>query len=346
MTIKIETSCPRDGATPQVLFLTQGGAQLPSVRFRVLPYIDQGRAKGHRIAWQRIPKNIFSRTAMFARLPTSDVIVVQKKLLPQIYLKLLGHRCQRLIYDFDDAVWTHHPGATGDPAPGHTADKDQRRFAATCRQVHGVIAGNHFLAARAQPHQTRITVLPTPIDTRIYRPSETGGPERPVLRVGWMGTAANQHFLPAVLKALAHLPPGVEIQVISNENRLASATAGVRFEHWSAEKEVAQLQRFDIGLMPLSDDEYTRGKCGFKLLQYMACGVVPVASAVGFNKEIIDHGVDGFLVREAAEWGRFVDQLHKDPQLRWEMARKAREKAVQRFDLKPSAERLWQALGL
>jgi glycosyltransferase involved in cell wall biosynthesis len=316
------------------------------VRFRVLPYIDQGRAKGHRIAWQRIPKNIFSRTAMFVRLPTSDVIVVQKKLLPKIYLRLLGRRCKKLFYDFDDAVWTHHPGARDKSAPAHSSERDQRRFAATCRQVDGVIAGNHFLAARAQPHQARITVLPTPIDTHAYRPSETRGPERPALRVGWMGTAANQHFLPAVLETLDPLPHGLEIQVISNENRLVSAAGAVHFEHWSAEKEVTQLQRFDIGLMPLSDDEYTRGKCGFKLLQYMACGAVPVASAVGFNIEIIDHGVDGFLVKEAADWRRFVDTLHKDPQLRWEMARKAREKVVKHFDLKPSAERLWQALGL
>jgi glycosyltransferase involved in cell wall biosynthesis len=161
-----------------------------------------------------------------------------------------------------------------------------------------------------------------------------------------MGTAANQHFLPDVLARLTVLPQAPEIRVISNEDRLDRISANIVFQTWSGAREIDQLRGFHVGLMPLSDDEYTRGKCGFKLLQYMACGVVPVASAVGFNREIIDHGEDGFLVREAADWGRWVALLQQDPHLLAQMAAKARAKVMERFDLKPSAERLWQALGL
>jgi glycosyltransferase involved in cell wall biosynthesis len=330
----------------QVHFLTQSGAQLPSVRFRVLPYVKLGMKAGLQVAWRRIPKSIFARTVEFLRLPPSEAIVVQKKLLPPFYLKLLRRRCRRLYYDVDDAVWTHHPGAAGRPGATARLEKDRRRFATTCRAVDGVIAGNQFLAAKAARHQSHITLLPTPIDTATYRPREGQGSGQVPLQVGWMGTAANQHFLPPTLKALQTLSPAVEIRVISNENRLGDMGRGAHFESWRAEAEVDQLQGFDIGLMPLSDDEYTRGKCGFKLLQYMACGVVPVASAVGFNTEIIDHGEDGFLVRAENDWGRWVGRLQADPDLRRRMAARAREKVVARFDLKPSAERLWRALGL
>jgi glycosyltransferase involved in cell wall biosynthesis len=330
----------------QVHFLTQSGAQLPSVRFRVLPYVGLGLEAGLRIAWGRIPKSIFARTVAFARLPPSEAIVVQKKLLPPLYLKLLRRRCRRLYYDVDDAVWTHHPGAAGRPGATARREKDRQRFAATCREVDGVIAGNRFLAAKAAPHQSRVTVLPTPIDTDTYRPREGKGPGHTALQVGWMGTAANQHFLPPALRSLQALSAAIEVRVISNENRLGDMGAGVHFEPWSAEAEITQLQGFDIGLMPLTDDEYTRGKCGFKLLQYMACGVVPVASAVGFNAELIDHGKEGFLVSKEGDWGRFVARLEGDPELRRTMAARAREKVVARFDLRPSAGRLWRALGV
>jgi glycosyltransferase involved in cell wall biosynthesis len=268
--------------------------------------------------------------------------VVQKKLLPPIYLNLLKRRCGRLFYDFDDAVWTHHPGDTGKASRASNLRKAQRRFVATCRIADGVIAGNGYLGAKARAHNLSVTVLPTPIDTDLYRPPGQRRTGSTRLRVGWMGTAANQHFLHPVLMELHSVTESMELQGISNENRLKAALPGMRFESWAAEKEVAQLQAFDIGLMPLSDDEYTRGKCGFKLLQYMACGVVPIASAVGFNNDIIDHGVDGFLVQDVADWKRHILQLKENPELRCQMALRARAKVEANFSLTGSAARLWR----
>ena len=332
----------------QLLFLTQSGAALPSVRFRVLPYLHRGTDRGLAIARERIPKSPFTRITRFVRLPHAEVIVVQKKLLPPLYLRLLKQRCQRLYYDVDDAVWTHHPGDTGKASRPGRLRRLQRRFAATCRSVDGIIAGNSYLAAKAGEYNPHVTVLPTPIDTDIYRPLDRPRPEATGLRVGWMGTAGNQHFLPPVLTALhgaAEAAEKIELRIVSNENRLAAAMPGMLFEPWSAEREVAQLQAFDIGLMPLSDDEYTRGKCGFKLLQYMACGVVPIASAVGFNTEIIDHGVDGFLVHETDDWGGYIARLQKDSRLRRQMAGRARAKVEATFSLTQSADRLWRLFG-
>jgi glycosyltransferase involved in cell wall biosynthesis len=337
---------PAAGFPLQLLFLTQSGAALPSVRFRVLPYLKRGEARGLATAWERIPKSILTRITRFARLRRAEIIVVQKKLLPPLYLRLLKRRCRHLYYDFDDAVWTHHPGDSGKATQAGRLRKAQLRFTATCRWADGIIAGNSYLGAKARVHNPQVTVLPTPIDTDIYLPGGKQRPDEQRLRVGWMGTAGNQHFLPPVLTTLNTIAEKIELRVISNENRLAAAMPGMLFEPWSAENEVAQLQDFDIGLMPLSDDEYTRGKCGFKLLQYMACGVVPIASAVGFNTEIIDHGVDGFLVQDAADWGRHISRIEKDPQMRRQMAAKARAKVEAKFSLTESARRLWRLFSL
>ena len=120
----------------------------------------------------------------------------------------------------------------------------------------------------------------------------------------------------------------------------------VRYERWSPTLEPDQLRGFQCGLMPLTDDEYTRGKCGFKILQYMASGVVPIASAVGFNREIVSHGVDGFLVEEPGDWAKYVLLLAGDVDLLERMAQAARRTAVERFSLAAQTPKLWAALGV
>ena len=138
----------------------------------------------------------------------------------------------------------------------------------------------------------------------------------------------------------------IQFSVISNALYTGDGKENVMWAAWSPDKEISQLQAMDIGLMPLEDSEYSRGKCGFKILQYMACGAVPVASDVGFNAEIIEHGIDGFLVRKPEDWKRHVMRLAEDEKLRANMAEAARRKVVSEFDLKAVANSLWKALGI
>lgn len=329
-----------------VLFLTPSGETLPSVRFRVLPFVEAGRETGLAIGWRRAPKAIHKRLLFLLTLPRARVIVIQQKLFAPFELALIRRRCQRLAYDVDDALWALHPAEIGQPGMAEKSAKIARRFAETCARVDLVVAGNNYLAERAREHQPNIFILPTLIDTRKYTPAPPDAANVPPFRVGWMGTSGNLWFLPEVLRELAPHQDGLDIRVVADKPYQGELEELVRFERWSPTLEPDQLRGFQCGLMPLTDDEYTRGKCGFKILQYMATGVVPIASAVGFNKEIIHHGMDGFLVRQPGDWAKYILRLASDQDLLERMAWAARQTAEQRFSLAAQTPNLWAALGV
>ncbi|BBD07851.1 glycosyltransferase family 4 protein [Desulfovibrio ferrophilus] len=327
---------------PRLLFLTQSGETLPSVRFRVLPFVQLAREAGVDADWMRYPKTALARAAFFARLPKTEIIVLQKKLVSRVELALLRSKAGKLFFDFDDALWASHPnqGACG----GESDAGELARLLRVCAGVDGVIAGNAFLAAKVREVSQRVDQISTPLDTQKYVPGVAEHSGRPV--VGWMGTSCNLFFLPEVFQALEPVGHKFLLSVISDADYSIPKALSGSSERWDSEREVAQLQAMDIGLMPLTDDEYTRGKCGFKLLQYMACGVVPVASDVGFNREIVTHGVDGFLAATPDDFLEYVDRLASDQDLRLEMSARARETVVSKFGLSAAALRLWDILGL
>ena len=329
-----------------VLFITPSGETLPSVRFRVLPFVTAGRARGLAVDWRRTPKAIHKRLLFLFSLPRARVMVIQQKLFAPFELALIRRRCQRLAYDVDDALWALHPSEVGQSGMAEKSAKIARRFADTCARVDLVVAGNSYLAERARAHQPNVFVLPTLIDTRTYTPVPPDAASVGPFRVGWMGTSGNLWFLPEVLRELAPHKERLEIRVVSDKPYAGELEELVRFERWDPTFEPDQLRGFQCGLMPLTDDEYTRGKCGFKILQYMASGVVPIASAVGFNREIIHHGVDGYLVEHPGDWAKYALRLAGDPDLLERMAWAARRTAEDRFSLEALAPKLWAALGV
>lgn len=210
-----------------------------------------------------------------------------------------GLRGTPSIFDFDDAIYL---GVGGAPSTMR-----ERTFKQAVRAASHVIAGNDHLATRAQaPHKT--TTLPTVVDTERFLP----GPPRDAheLVIGWMGTASNFPYLreviPSVLGALEQLPRA-RLRIVSN-GTLPEYRAHPKVEQWrwSDERELMALQSFDLGLMPLPDTEQTRGKCGFKMLQYMSCGVPVVASAVGANVGLFEGSGAGALVKPGGDWTREV----------------------------------------
>lgn len=329
----------------RLLYLTQAGQTLPSVRFRVLPMVEKATQAGISADWRRIPSGVLARLPFYLGLPRAEVIVLQKKLVEAWELLLIRSRCEHLVFDFDDALWTSHPNTPPSPARGAREKKAWRRLKLVCGRVDLVIAGNAYLAGHVREFARNLAVLPTPLNTDVYVPAparQGGGP----VTVGWMGTSCNLFFLPEVLAELAPLAGKIRLRLVSDDLYAAPAPLPVDSVLWSPETEVAELQGFDIGLMPLTDDAYTRGKCGFKLLQYMATGAVPVASDVGFNREIVRHGENGLLVREPGDWARHVAALAEDPALRARLAAAARKTVVERFSLARTAARLWSLLGL
>jgi glycosyltransferase involved in cell wall biosynthesis len=234
-----------------------------------------------------------------------DLLVLHKTTMALSGLPELvrGFRSTPTIFDFDDAIYL---GAAGEPSAAR-----ERTFRQAVDSAHHVIAGNEHLAAQARaPWKT--SVIPTVVDTSKYVPGAPR-PEGHDFVVGWMGTASNFPYLrevmPSVLRALEQVPRA-RLRVVSNGLLPEYASHPlVEQWRWSEEKELMALQSFDVGLMPLPDTAQTRGKCGFKMLQYMACGVPVVASAVGANPGLFAGSGAGALVPAGGDWTAAVLEL-------------------------------------
>ncbi len=212
-----------------------------------------------------------------------------------------------------------------------------------------------FAPERADP---AVRVVPTVIDTVRYAPPARrhgrgtdraegdDGSGRTVPTIGWIGTHSTLPYLESLLPALARLQRSREVRVLVVCNRPPQARHGARIEFrpWQADAEVDYLHDMSVGVYPLPDDPWTRGKCGFKAIQYMACGVPVVASPVGVLPEILDHGGAGLLATDEAEWCGAIERLLDDDALRDTLARKGRERVVARYSVTAMAERMAELL--
>jgi glycosyltransferase involved in cell wall biosynthesis len=309
---------------------------IPSSRIRMTECFDLYRAAGIDCTAIRIPSGILGRLGLLRLAPRFDVIVLQKKTsLHLVELAMLRRLNPRIIFDFDDAVMfhelEHRRPLTGKHVP---------KFLATVDHCAAVVAGNAFLASFATPNCPRVYVLPTSIDTERYRPRGDAG-HGDAVTIGWVGLGGNLYYLAElapVLQRLAKDYPALRLKIISNRFIEIPGVPIVN-EPWSLEGEVAALQSVDIGVMPLHDSLWARGKCGYKILQYMGVGVPAVASPVGINTEFIQPGVTGFLASGESEWIEHLRFLIDHPAERREMGRRGRALIEARYSKTRFAER-------
>jgi glycosyltransferase involved in cell wall biosynthesis len=236
-----------------------------------------------------------------------------------------------LIFDFDDAIWledeSHHHGLLNRlKNPGKTA-----KIIALADMV---VAGNKYLAEYAGSFNNNVRVIPTTIDTEVYQPAgqRTGAK----IVIGWTGSFSTiKHFeqiIPVLLKIKDKYQDKVSFKVIGDATYVHKALAieGIK---WQPATEVEDLQSFDIGLMPLPDNDWTRGKCGAKGLQYMGLGIPTIMSPVGVNTEIIEDGVNGFLANKDEEWIGKLEKLIESRELREQLGAAGRKTVVERYSV-------------
>ena len=350
----------------RIAFLTSG-RRVPSSRFRVLPFVPHLQRLGHECLV--LP----SRPDKYASLPllgfrvsgvvkrwnrrgdlaalerwSPDVVVLERELFSDGSHDLeqeLREKTRRLVLDIDDGLFA----------------LDRHKFEVLCGLTDHIIAGNDLLATRVRPINPRVTVIPTCIDVEKYQGRgvrdegrETNlansplAPHSSPLILGWTGTAANIDYLDILREPLKILSRefNLELCVIAESarplRRLGFDRVGIRtrFVRWSEATEVSDLYPFDVGVMPMPDTDWTRYKCGLKILQYMAAGIPAVASPVEVNSEIIHHGVNGWLATTSDEWLFVLRQLLAEPVRRASVVEAARNTVEQRYSVAVQLPRL------
>lgn len=314
----------------RVLFVTTR-TEKPSFRFRVEQVLPCFTECGHDCAVEVLPPSFFDRVALFKKAGAFDAVVLQKKLLNRLELGVLFGFARKLIYDFDDAVMFD--------SDGEPDFRRANRFENVARAADLVICGNGYLAELARPFAKRMATIPTPIDTERFSPPECRPePAGGLCRVGWTGSRSTNRYLSDLFPVLAELQGRIEVRVVSEcmDGLDFGPLKQVPFEFvkWTPDNEVAETAAFDVGLMPLPDNPWTRGKCGFKALQYMALGIPAVCSPVGVNREIVAHGETGFLVDGRAEWREVLSRLADDASLRTTIGAAGRRQVESRYALR------------
>ena len=327
----------------RVLFLIQG-MQTPSSRFRVLQYIPFLQQKGVYCDVCVTPKNPIERLWLFLNMHQYDICFIQKKIFSVVELAFIKRYARRIIYDFDDAVMFR---STYNEKKNYSYIR-QQSFARTARHAFHVIAGNDYLQSLALQYNQQVSVIPTVIDTTLYTPQERQLHQR--IRIGWIGSESSNHFINLILPALIILKERVafDFYIISSNTKHIDPNyieqIAWYFIPWDEKNEIQYIQSFDIGVMPLDDTVWTRGKCGFKLLQYMACGIPTVASPVGVNTHIIQQGYNGFLAQDTAQWIQRLEQLAIDRVYAKRVGLQSRHTIEERYSLAHWSEQLYRII--
>jgi glycosyltransferase involved in cell wall biosynthesis len=230
---------------------------------------------------------------------------------------------KRIIYDFDDAIWIPNTSVEHRFISGL---KWHDKFFSICKWSYKICCCNDFLAVHAGRYNSQVTIIPTSIDTsKFTRITQEEGKSQIV--IGWTGTHSTLNYLSDIIDLVGKIiedHPNVELQIICNK-KPDWDLPHMRFISWEKESEIKDLSRFDIGIMPLPESEWTKGKCGFKILQYFSMGIPAIASAVGINKEIITHGKNGYICYNKAEWMKYMNLLIKSDVLRNRLGRNGRK---------------------
>ncbi len=244
-----------------------------------------------------------------------------------------------LVYDFDDAIYL--PASSAANARMMFL-KDPGKAAALCGLAVHVTPGNEHLAAFARRHAHHVTVIPSTIDTALYVPRPRPPSER--LVIGWTGSPTTIPYLAALTPALRRLRAAMDFRLRVIGGRIEVPGLDIECVPWTAETEVDDLRAIDIGLMPLADDEWTRGKCGMKALQYMALEIPAVVSPVGVNSTIVRPGVNGMHARTDDDWISALLALGSDPALRERLGREGRRTVDEEYSAAVHAPRMARVL--
>lgn len=343
---------------PEILFASvHPRGRVPSQRFRFEQYVDFLAAQGFNTRFSSvlhpdeyglvygpgrhgrkaliIGRGVLRRIADLVRASSFDIVVVQREVTQlgtAVFEDAFTRLGVRLVYDFDDAVWLPN---VSEANRGFASLKRPGKTSRIISLSDMVFAGNEYLGEYARQFNSQVKLVPTTIDTERY--VERVAPiDRERVCIGWSGSITTiQHFrlmTPVLRRLRQRFGERVYFKVIGDRD-YRSDELDIQGVAWNPQTEIDDLSEFDIGIMPLPDDEWAKGKCGLKGLQYMALGTPTVMSPVGVNTSIIDDGRNGFLARSPDDWCERLGRLVESPGLREELGRAGRDTVVKSYSV-------------
>lgn len=347
----------------KVLFICPYPREIASTRQRVLQYVPYLIQKGvvchvssfmssnfYKFVYRprRVLGKIYYTFSGCARrfndllnLSTYDVVFVQREAFPfgTTFVEQCLAARRPVIYDFDDAIYRMNP-AKPSLAPFLRRPSKVTDVISLARCI---IAGNRYLAEYAAQYNKHVRIVPTCIDTDNYTPPVSQDKEG-TLVIGWIGSRTTISYLLDIKDVLSDVAKkyNVVFRVVAND----TINLGFRteFKQWTLDEELEDLRDFDIGIMPLPDNEWTRAKCGYKIIQYMSVGKPVVASPVGVNREIIQDGCNGYLAEGQKHWYEKLSALIEDGSLRTEFGKRGRRTVEERYSLKVNAPKVYSII--
>jgi glycosyltransferase involved in cell wall biosynthesis len=344
-----------------ILFLVPYPAgQAPSQRFRFEQYLQALRNAGAAISlqsfWDESTWRILyqkghtmrksfgfllgklKRVYVLLSLHKYDFVFIHREVLPigppVLEWMIAKVFKKKIIYDFDDAIWLPNTSENNQIV---SALKWHRKVRSICRWSYKVSCGNEYLAAYARQFNTRVILNPSTIDTELlHNPSLFGAPPERPLTIGWTGSHSTLSYLNQFQPVLKWLEDHVTVQfrfLVIADQAPSLKFKSLEYLPWKKETEMEDLMKIDIGIMPLMDDPWAKGKCGFKILQYMALGIPTVASPVGVNTKIIAHGANGFLCNSVDEWQKSLESLIASKELRLLIGSAGRKNVIENYSV-------------
>lgn len=325
---------PRPDNPPSVsrVLVITNNLQQASFRLRIESLRDALAQRGFELDIHVRPRSMLPRRRLLRRAAEYDAVILQRKMLDPLDTSLLKRNARKLFYDVDDAVMFHSR-----PVGPIEQWRTNRRFHAIARAAR-VVAGNEYLAELFRAQGAQVSILPTVVDPGHYQQKSHAATDRPTLV--WIGSKSTIPYVAEIAPVLidaAKRVPGLRLITIGD---VPLANPPIPTEHvpWSVAAESTALLRGDIGIAPTPENRWTLGKCGFKIIQYMATGLPAIASPVGANREIIQEGLTGFLPKSAEQWTEAIATLAGDPVRRQAMGEAARKRVEDHFSIQRAAD--------
>lgn len=315
----------------------------PEMNYRVLPlfddaYLEQLYETGKKPLLKALQSYLARISSLIGLGGGDNIFVIENELWPYLpfgFEKLFLRGQNRLVLIYDDAIFHHY-----DLSTNFYLQQNKNKIGELMSLADCVIVGNSYLANYASAWSRKAVIIPTVADERKYSAPKTYSSEGN-LKLLWVGSPATSNYL-SELTSVFEDPWFIENikLILVGAKPFALKNTDVQYLPWQADSEVATIQSCDVGIMPLPDNPWAHGKCGFKLIQYMLAGLPCIASPIGANNDIILHGQTGFFAKDKNDWLASLKQFVAHRQLLESMGRAAKERALEKYTINASKD-IW-----